>query len=142
MEMSDLIAITKADGNNVDKANMARALYANALHLFPPTESTWVPTALTSSSLEKKGLDEIWAKIEEYFALVKGNGYYQKRRREQARFWMYESINESLKEMFYENPAIEKIITHYEDSVLEGKMDSFAAAGELLERYNERNIRN
>lgn len=39
MEMSDLIAITKADGNNVDKANMARALYANALHLFPPTES-------------------------------------------------------------------------------------------------------
>jgi LAO/AO transport system kinase len=142
MEMSDLIAITKADGNNVDKANMARALYANALHLFPPTESTWVPTALTSSSLEKKGLEEIWAKIEEYFNLVKGNGYYQKRRREQARFWMYESINESLKEMFYENPAIEKILPQYEDCVLDGKMDSFAAAGELLERYIERDIRN
>jgi LAO/AO transport system kinase len=142
MEMSDLIAITKADGNNVDKANMARALYANALHLFPPTESTWVPTALTSSSLEKRGLEEIWAKIEEYFNLVKGNGYYQKRRREQARFWMYESINESLKEMFYENPAIEKILPQYEDCVLDGKMDSFAAAGELLERYVERDIRN
>ena len=141
MEMSDLIAITKADGNNVDKANMARALYANALHLFPPTESTWVPTALTSSSLEKRGLEEIWAKIEEYFTLVKGNGYYQKRRREQARFWMYESINESLKEMFYENPAIEKILPQYEESVLDGKLDSFAAAGELIERYNDREIR-
>ena len=141
MEMSDLIAITKADGNNVDKANMARALYANALHLFPPTESTWVPTALTSSSLEKRGLEEIWAKIEEYFELVRGNGYYQKRRREQARFWMYESINESLKEMFYENPAIEKILPQYEESVLDGKLDSFAAAGELIERYNDREIR-
>lgn len=137
MEMSDLIAITKADGTNVDKANMARALYANALHLFPPTESGWVPTALTSSAVENKGLIEIWNKIEEYFSLVKGNGYYQRRRREQARYWMYESINESLKEMFYENSAIEKILPDYESGVLEGKIDSFAAAGELLERYRE-----
>lgn len=137
MEMSDLIAITKADGNNIDKSNMARALYANALHLFPPTESGWVPTALTSSAVTKTGLEEILRKIEEYFALVMGNGYYQKRRREQARFWMYESINESIKNMFYENPAIEKILPEYEESVLEGKLDSFAAAGELLERYKE-----
>lgn len=139
MEMSDLIAITKADGNNIDKSNMARALYANALHLFPPTESGWVPTALTSSAVAKTGLEEILQKIEEYFALVQGNGYYEKRRREQARFWMYESINESLKEMFYENPAIEKVLPEYEESVLEGKLDSFGAAGELLERYKENN---
>lgn len=141
MEMSDLIAITKADGLNVDKANLARALYANALHLFPPTESGWVPTALTSSAIENKGLTEIWDKIEEYFSLVRGNGYYQRRRREQARFWMYESINESLKEMFYENPSIEKILPEYEESVLEGKMDSFAAAGELIERFHDKERR-
>ena len=54
---------------------------------------------------------------------------------------MYESINESLKEMFYENPAIEKILPQYEESVLDGKLDSFAAAGELIERYNDREIR-
>ena len=135
MEMSDMIAITKADGNNVEKASMARALYANALHLFPPTESTWVPTALTSSSVTKEGLPEILEKIEEYFALVKGNGYYDRKRREQARYWMYESINESLKNSFYENPTIEKLMTDYEAAVLEGKLESFIAAGELLERY-------
>ena len=135
MEMSDMIAITKADGNNVEKASMARALYANALHLFPPTESTWVPTALTSSSVTKEGLPEILEKIEEYFALVKGNGYYERKRREQARYWMYESINESLKNSFYENPTIEKLMTDYEAAVLEGKLESFIAAGELLERY-------
>ena len=135
MEMSDMIAITKADGNNVEKASMARALYANARHLFPPTESTWVPTALTSSSVTKEGLPEILEKIEEYFALVKGNGYYERKRREQARYWMYESINESLKNSFYENPTIEKLMGDYETAVLEGKLESFIAAGELLERY-------
>ncbi len=137
MEMSDLIAITKADGTNVDKANMAKALYANALHLFPPTESTWVPTAVTSSAVTKDGLPEILKKIEEYFKLVIGNGYYERKRREQAQFWMYESINESLKNMFYENPEIEKLLPDYEQAVLDGKLESFSAASELIERYSK-----
>lgn len=136
MEMSDLIAITKADGNNVDKSNMARALYSNALHLFPPTESTWVPTAVTSSAVTKEGLDKILEKIEEYFALVKGNGYYHKKRREQARFWMYESINESLKNCFYENPKIAELLPEYEEAVLRGDLESFSAAGELIDKYS------
>ena len=135
MEMSDLIAITKADGTNVDKANMAKALYANALHLFPPTESGWIPTAVTSSAVTKEGLPTILQKIEEYFALVKGNGFYQKKRREQARYWMYESINESLKNMFYENEAVEGLLPDYEEAVLRGDLESFSAAAELIEKY-------
>ena len=137
MEMSDLINVTKADGNNIEKAQMARVLYVNALHLFPPTESGWVPTAVTSSAVTKAGLDEILAKIEEYFNLVRGNGYYDKRRREQARYWMYESINESLKAMFSENPVIEKLLPEYEDAVLEGRLESFTSASELIDKYKE-----
>lgn len=136
MEMSDLIAITKADGTNVDKANLAKALYANALHLFPPTESTWVPTAVTSSAVTKEGLPEIYQKIKDYFELVKGNGYYRHKRREQAKFWMYESINEALRNDFYENPQIEKALVQYEERVLDGSMESFIAAGQLLDIYN------
>ena len=56
---------------------------------------------------------DIYQKINEYFALVRGNGFYQKRRAEQARFWMYESINESLKNAFYEDEAIERLLPHY-----------------------------
>ena len=137
MEMSVLIAITKADGTNVDKANLAKALYANALHLFPPTESTWVPTAVTSSAVTKEGLPEIYQKIKDYFALVKGNGYYRHKRREQAKFWMYESINEALKNNFYENPEIEKALVQYEERVLDGSMESFIAAGQLLDIYKQ-----
>jgi LAO/AO transport system kinase len=139
MEMSDLIAITKADGNNIDKSNMARALYANALHLFPPTESSWIPTAVTSSAYEGTGLDNILEHIERYFALVKENGYYLKKRREQALYWMYESINESLKNMFYESRSVVELIKDYENAVLDGELDSFAAAQELIDRFRRDN---
>ncbi len=135
MEMSDLIAITKADGNNVEKARVARSLYASALHLFPPAESGWVPTAVTSSAVTREGLDDIMKKLEEYFDLVTGNGFYLRRRREQARYWMYESINESLKDMFYESETIGRLLPDYEQAVLEGKLDSFAAAEELIAKY-------
>ncbi|MCI1733331.1 MAG: methylmalonyl Co-A mutase-associated GTPase MeaB [Bacteroidales bacterium] len=137
MEMSDLIAITKADGSNTDKAEGAKALYASALHLFPPTDSGWVPTAVTSSAVTKKGLPEILKKIEDYFKLVKKNGYYEYRRREQAKYWMYESINEELRNKFYDNPAIAAALQKYEDKVLAGKVDSFLAAEKLMELYKE-----
>ncbi|MDD3910938.1 MAG: methylmalonyl Co-A mutase-associated GTPase MeaB [Bacteroidales bacterium] len=137
MEMSDLIAITKADGSNAEKAEGAKALYAGALHLFPPTDSGWVPTAVTSSAVTKKGLPEILKKIEEYFKLVKKNGYYEYRRREQAKYWMYESIDEELRNKFYDNPAIAEALQKYESKVLAGKVDSFLAAEKLLELYKE-----
>ncbi len=137
MEMSDLIAITKADGNNVEKAEGAKALYANALHLFPPTESGWVPTAVTSSAVTKKGLPEILQKIEEYFKLVRKNGYYDIRRRQQAKYWMYESINETLKNDFYDNPKIETEIEKVEQQVLAGQIDSFMAAEYLMDIYRQ-----
>ncbi len=139
MEMSDLITITKADGNNIEKATLAKALYSNALHLFPPTESTWVPTAMTSSAITKEGLTEILEKINEYFNLVHNNGYYNKKRREQAQYWMYESINEALKNNFYENIVITEELSKYEQAVLNGKLESFIAAEELLEMYRELN---
>ncbi|HBZ35362.1 MAG TPA: methylmalonyl Co-A mutase-associated GTPase MeaB [Rikenellaceae bacterium] len=137
MEMSDLIAITKADGSNIQKAEMAKALYSNALRLFPPTESGWIPTALTTSAVNKTGLDEILSKIFEYFQLTRENGYYIHKRREQAKFWMYESINDELKNRFYEDPKIQVKLKEYEELVLSGKMGSFTAASELLKLYNK-----
>lgn len=138
MEMSDLIAITKADGANIDKANLAKALYSNALHLFPPTDSGWMPTAMTSSAVTKSGLEDILNKIQEYFKLTEANGYYLHKRREQSRFWMYETINEALKNHFYEDPDIQEKLIEYEDKVLNGKIGSFIAASELLKIYKSK----
>lgn len=136
MEMSDIIAITKADGSNREKASLAKALYSNALHLFPPPESGWVPRALTTSSVTKEGLKEVLDTIFEYFRLTESNGYYLHKRREQSRFWMYESIQEELKNRFFDDPAIAQRIQEYEQKVLNGEMSSFAAGTELLKIYN------
>ena len=80
MEMADAIVITKADGTNADKAKMARSEYANALHLFPPTESSWIPEALTCSSLESKGIKEVFEMIEKYRRHTITNNYFYKKR--------------------------------------------------------------
>jgi len=138
MEMSDLIAITKADGSNVEKATLAKALYSNALHLFPPTESSWVPTAMTSSAVTKTGLTEILEKILEYFRLTEANGYYLHKRREQSRYWMYETINEGLKNRFFEDTHIQGQLKKYEEMVMNGEIGSFTAASKLLKSYNSK----
>ena len=138
MEMADLIVITKADGNNVEKAILAQALYQNALHLFPPAQSGWTPAALTSSAVENRGLDTILQKINDYFGLTRANGYMQHKRREQARYWMHETINETLRNRFFRNPQIEALLPRYEEKVLSGTLDSFSAAAALIEQFDKR----
>ena len=135
IEMSDLIAITKADGNNIDKATLAKALYKNALHLFPPTASGWIPTTVATSAVTKEGLEEVLQKINEYFKMVEANGYYRYKRSEQAKYWMYESIQESLKNHFFEDEKIGNRLQEYEERVSNGEIGSFVAASELLKLY-------
>lgn len=135
MEMADAIVITKADGNNVHKAQMAKTEYQNALHLFPPAPSGWTPKVLTSSSLSNIGILDVWKTINEYIDSVKTNNYFSIKRREQAKYWMYESINESLKANFYTHPHLKEKIKEYENNVLNDKISSFIAAKNLLDLY-------
>ena len=74
----------------------------------------------------------------EYIAFVKKNGYFQYRRNEQAKYWMYETINESLKNGFYNDPEISARLAEFEAQVLGGQQTSFAAAHRLLELYYAR----
>ncbi len=135
MEMADAIAINKADGDNVDRADLARVQYMNALHLFPPTDSGWEPKVLTCSAIKKIGIDNLWKTINDYLATVNESGYFQSKRNEQSKFWMYESINDQLKASFYQNNKIREMLTDHESKVLSEEMSSFAAAKKLLEAY-------
>ena len=135
MEMADAIVINKADGDNINRANNAATLYRNALHLFPPAESGWMPQVKTCSSLLKTGMSEIWLCLEDYFALVKANDYFEKRRASQARFWMFETIEENLKSNFYQNKLVKNALLHFETQVTGEKLSPFVAAQQLLEKY-------
>ncbi len=137
MEMADTIAINKADGGNAEKAQLARIQYHNAIHLFPKKDSGWEPNVLTCSATEKKGIAEVWEQIEKYKALTFENGYFKKKRNQQATYWMHETIQEQLRRNFYDDPIIKTKIRELEKQVLEDKLSSFMAAGELLQMYSK-----
>lgn len=135
MEMADGIVINKADGNNIEKAKLAATHFRNALHLFPAPESGWTPQVLTYSGFYGIGIKEIWDMIYKYIAFVKANGYFLRRRNEQSKYWMYETIDEHLRDSFYQDEVISRMLAEAEAEVLSGKVTSFSAARRLLDVY-------
>jgi len=138
MEMADGIAINKCDGSNREKADVARAQFQNALHLFPAAESGWLPEAVTCSSIEGNGIAEVWQMVQNFDTFTKANGFFDKKRNSQSKYWMYESINDHLKSNFYQNKTIKKLLIEAENDVLSNKKSSFIAAKNLLDEYNKR----
>ena len=135
MEMADGIVINKADGDNIDRANLAAAQFRNALHLFPPTPSKWVPEVICYSGYYELNIDKVWDMIDRYFEYVRKTGYFQQKRNEQAKYWMLETINERLRHDFYSRPEIRALLEQKEMRVLNNEQSSFTAAQDVLDRY-------
>ena len=126
-----------ADGIIIDKANLAAAQFKNALHLFPPADSGWFPKVLTYSGYYNLRIKEIWDMVGEYMEFTKKNGYFNFKRNEQAKYWMYESINDTLRETFYHNPAVEGMLARTEQQVLNNEISSFVAAKRMMDLFLE-----
>lgn len=135
MEMADGIVINKADGDNIDRARLAQAQFRSALHLFPPTLSGWMPEVLCYSGYYELGIAEVWEMIDRYFLFVKENGYFERKRQEQARYWMYETIDEQLRNHFYNNAEVDAMLRDKELRVLDNRQSSFTAARDVLDYY-------
>jgi len=135
MEMADTIAINKADGNNILQAERAATQYRNALHLFPPTPSGWIPRVLTCSAVQNSGIEEIWNTISEYVEMTKKSGYFDERRKQQAVIRMHDTILENLKSSFYNTEDILKMSAGLERQLYEGTITSYKAAQNMLHKY-------
>ncbi len=135
MEMADGIAINKADGDNIERANLAAAQFRNALHLFPLPPSGWLPEVTTYSGYYELGIDGVWDMIDRYFDHVQKNGYFDERRRQQEQYWMYETINEQLQTRFYSNPEVQRLLEVKKQMVLNNQQSSFVAAADVLDYY-------
>ena len=96
METADLVAVTKADGDNIPRAKLAYSEYRLALDLHHSKESKWQPRVLTCSALQQEGMMEIWNSVQEYLQLVHENGYFAGNRRRQMKAWLKEKISEEL----------------------------------------------
>lgn len=138
MEMADGIVINKCDGDNVERAKLAAAQFRNALFLFPPSPSKWKPEVLTYSGYYELGIDLVWDMIDRYFDYVKKTGYFERKRNEQAKYWMMETINEQLRNHFYHIPEVKALLEQKEIRVLNNEQSSFTAAKDVLDFYFDR----
>jgi len=132
IEMSDLIAINKCDGNNIENSEKSKNEFQLALKLFPKKNSEWIPKVLTCSSTNGMGLKEIWSNIEIYTELTKKNNYFFENRINQNKFWLSQIINESIQRNFYENFSVKKELKKQLKKIEECKTSVFEASQAIL----------
>ncbi|WP_029037945.1 methylmalonyl Co-A mutase-associated GTPase MeaB [Salinimicrobium xinjiangense] len=137
MEMADAIVINKADGDNLKPAEKARSEFRRALHLYPAKESGWSPKVLLCSAYENTGIKEVWELISKYEDQVKDSGHFAKKRQEQNKFWLLQTINENLKNRFYQHPEIKKMLPKQLEALDRNETTPFEAAALLLGKYRE-----
>jgi LAO/AO transport system kinase len=132
IEMADAIVINKADGNNEKNAKIAKVEFNSALHLYPIKESKWQPKVLVASALHNTGILEIEEMIQAYLALVKENDYFNHKRNAQNKYWLLATIEQQLKDTFYNNKKIKKALAKEMANLENGKTTAFNAAKRLL----------
>lgn len=137
MEMADAVVINKADGDNRKAAQRAKTEYKNALHLFPPNPSGWMPEVLTCSSLQPMGLDDIWEMLERHQEKLKANGHFEAHRKQQQVQWFESSFNDLLKSYFFHQPEFKAQYEKQLALVAEGKLPVRQAAKALIQRLGK-----
>lgn len=136
IEMADAIAINKADGDNQKAAKLAKVEFNRALHLYPKKSSGWTPKVSLCSALKNEGIDAIWELVLEYISLTRSNAYFNKKRIEQNKFWLIQTIENRLKSDFFSRTEIKKELENQLTLVEKNKTTPFAAA-EFILRLNK-----
>ncbi|WP_347924899.1 methylmalonyl Co-A mutase-associated GTPase MeaB [Pontimicrobium sp. SW4] len=132
IEMADAIVINKADGDNLKRAKLAKVEFTRALHLYPEKESSWSPPVSMCSALNNEGVENVWTMIMKYINITIKNNYFPKKRQEQNKFWLLQTIEEQLKFDFYNNKTIKIELQKQLKLIEESKTTPFTAAEELL----------
>ncbi len=138
LEMTDLVAINKADGDNRKRAERARHDYESALHLFPAAADGWNPRVTTCSALNRDGVADIWNTILEHRALLESNGWFARLREQQALEWMREALLYGLEQEIRRDDAINDRLAAMREEVRAGRLSPFRAAHELLALFRRR----
>jgi LAO/AO transport system kinase len=132
IEMIDAMAINKADGDNVARAERARAEYSSALHLFPPPSDGWRPSVVCCSALNGSGVPEIWQMVLDHEAQLEASGKLAERRARGNVQWMRELISGGLIEIFQSHPVVAALLPRLEQEVRSGTVTPLAASRKLL----------
>jgi len=137
MELSDLIVVNKADGDNQTRALAARADYERILHYLQPATRGWTTPALACSAYTGQGIEQLWSTIERFRQETSASGVFSHRRRRQKRDWMHSLIEEHLKDLFYHHPAVARNLPTIQTKVENDSLPPTQAALQLIRTYEE-----
>jgi LAO/AO transport system kinase len=135
IELADLIAINKADGENVARAERSASDYRGALSLLTPASENWQPPVLTVSGLTGAGLDELWAQIRSHRDRLTASGEFAERRQGQAVRWMHDMIADKLHTLMLSEPNVSETLARMETGVRSGELAPTAAVGQVIEEF-------
>ena len=135
MEMADLVVVNKADGDNLPRAKAARQDIQRALHFFPELPSGWIPEAVMASSLESSGMEEILDVISRFTQHVQANGYFAEHRKEQSRWWLKETIQHLLNDLFFNQEEVKDKLVQTEQDVISQQVSVTEAARQLIQLF-------
>jgi LAO/AO transport system kinase len=132
LELADAVAVNKADGDNIERAEYARKQYETALHFLVPSSPNWTPPVLTCSALGMIDIDVIWENVIKHHTIFTKTGELKTKRKEQAVDWMWFLVKEGLKDHFYQHPEVKKKLAETIRDVENGTVASTIAASRLL----------
>jgi LAO/AO transport system kinase len=137
MELADAVVITKADGDNAEKARQAKQSYANALHLFPPKNSMWIPETHISSALTDMGMSDICEMLRRFEQTVKANLWFEKNRSEQNLRRLRQLILQRLEEDFLNHSLVKIAFEEMKKNVKTGAISPNKAAEKLIDIFRK-----
>ncbi|MCY7327553.1 MAG: methylmalonyl Co-A mutase-associated GTPase MeaB, partial [Saprospiraceae bacterium] len=138
VELADLLAVNKADGERLALAQQAQRHYRNAVHLLPKNLSGWSPQVLLCSAQEGTGVAELWTAILNYRQQTQQNGFFAQNRRQQAHYWLEEALQAGLQALFQGNKDAQQLLKTLEPEVLAGRLSPFAAAEKVLRAFGNK----
>ncbi len=137
LELADAVAVNKADGDNIEKAERARVQYENALHFLNPASKSWTPPVLVCSALTMTGIDRIWDTVIDHRKRLTASGELDIKRKKQALDWMWTILEEGLLIRFKQDERIKNKLSKMIGAVETGNMAPTAAAMELLSLFDD-----
>ena len=136
MEFADLIVVTKADGTLQAAARQVAAEHASALTLIRPKSAAWTAEVLSVSALAGSGIEAVWEAAKRHLEAIRASGELERRRRAQARRWMWSEIEHGLREAFDADKSVAKAVAELEAAVGEGRVAPTVAARQLLALFS------
>lgn len=133
VELADVIVVNKADGDNLQRANAAKAEFNRVLHYLQPTTAGWKPKAVTASALTGAGIRELWYLLQSFVESTREHHVFDERRRQQNADWFESLLDEAIRREFYRQPDIRERLQHLRADVALGKMPAAMAVEAMMQ---------